>query len=154
MDKGKIAFIVGAVLYTLLSIFIVSAAPSEDRVNHISQSFGSVIKEFTQKAKEVAPGHSVMYIEDNPKTFGYYLAMDTSRPSPIYYYVLVWKETVLENGAIETYSEGIIFDPKTNKYKHRMSHDLIYSTDRGTKTKSLDPLVEIWDEVIEKLFKK
>lgn len=152
MNKGKIAFIVGVVLYTLLSIFIVSAAPSEDRVNHISQSLGSVIKEFTQKAEEIAPGHRVVYIEDDPKTFGYYLAIDTR--TGFIYYVSAWKEIVLENGEVETYSEGIIFDFETGKYKHTISHELVYSTDSGTKTKSVEPLVEIWDEVIEKLFQE
>jgi len=150
---GVLVFLVGVVVFGMCALTTAPAWPAEkNRVEYIKNSFRSFENRFFEEAKHMCiPGiASYSYIADDtePKTTSYYLVV-YGRPGNI---ILIYasKEVKLNDDVVEIYREGIYLTEFEKSFQYDISH-ITMDQNNNCKEKDIKPLVEIWDEVIDKL---
>ena len=146
----------GIIIFGIQALAPRSACSAEkSRAEYIENSFNSFKDKFFEEAKfKFIPGIVSYYYlldETEPKTTSYYLMVYGS-PDRISM-ISAHKEVKLSTDIVEMWKETIyIVDPGT-PFQHSVSHTVMDQNDNCLE-KDVEPLVEVWDEVIGKLFNK
>lgn len=151
----KILFIGALVVLMGITAFglVYPGAPAEkNRVVYIENSFKSFEDKFFEEAKlQFIPGLVTYYYladETEPKTTSYYLVVyGTSNWISL---ISAKKEIKLSDSLVEIYEEIIYIVEIEKPFEYIIKHTIMDQND-NCKEKNVEPLVEIWDEVIEKL---
>lgn len=146
--------ILGSIMiFGMWTLTTVPAWPAEkNRVEYIENSFESFKDKFFEEAKvNFIPGLVTYYYladETEPKTTSYYLIVyGTSNRISL---ISARKEIKLNDDLVEVWEEIIyVVDPGT-PFQYGISHKTIDQND-SCKEKDKEPLIEVWDEIIEKL---
>jgi len=155
-NQKMIKKFLSAFLTILIVLVIVGAAPeafSENKVQYIEKSFENIRNEFFTKAEKIWEGGLVShFICKNKNSESYYLIVNVDHLVPQYIISIhARKEIKLGNEAIEWYEEGIHLNQFVEKYRHKISHGIIYQIGNEFKEEELSP-AKVWDSVIVELF--
>lgn len=126
-------------------------AAEKSRAEYIENSFKSFKYEFFKKAKLFSEDLIVYHYladETEPKTTSYYLVV-YGVPDDITL-ISAHKEIKLNDHLVEMWKEMIYINTVGEPFQYDISHTIIDQNNNSKET-SLKPLVEIWDEVVEKL---
>ena len=146
----------GIIIFGIQALPPVSAWPAEkSRVEYIENSFESFKDKFFKEAKfKFIPGIVSYYYlldETEPKTTSYYLMVYGS-PDRISM-ISAHKEVKLSPDIVEMWKETLYIVEPGTPFQHSVSHTTMDQNDNCLE-KDVEPLVEVWDEVIGKLFNK
>ena len=141
------------IIFGIQALTPVSAWPAEkNRVEYIENSFKSFEDKFFEEAKvNSIPGttpFSYLADETEPKTTSYYLVV-YGGPDKILL-ISAKKEIKLSDSLVEIWEEIIYIVNLGAPFQYGISHKIMDQNDNCKKTNK-EPLVEIWDEVVEKL---
>jgi len=141
------------IIFGIQALTPVSAWPAEkNRVEYIENSFNSFKDKFFEEAKfKFIPGITSYYYlldETEPKTTSYYLTVYGS-PDSISI-ISVHKEVKLSDAIVEMWKETIYIVEPGTPFQHSISHTIMDQNDNCLE-KDVEPLVEVWDEVVDKL---
>ena len=148
-----LAFLVGIVVFGMYTLTTVPAWPAEkNRTQYIKDSFKSFEDKFFEEAKHMfIPGiapYSYIADETEPKTTSYYLIVYGKQDNITLIYAS--KEVKLNDDVIEIYREGIYLTEFEKPFQYDINH-ITMDQNNNCEEKDVEPLVEIWDEVIDKL---
>ena len=143
----------GVIIFGIQALTPVSAWPAEkNRVEYIENSFNSFKDKFFEEAKfNFVPGIVAYYYlmdETEPKTTSYYLMVYGS-PGRISM-ISAHKEVKLSTDVVEMWKEIIYIVEPGTPFQHSVSHTTMDQNDNCLE-KNVEPLVEVWDEVVDKL---
>jgi len=148
-----LVFLAGIIIFGIQTLTPSYAWPAEkNRVEYIENSFKSFKDKFFEEAKFVV----------FPGIISYHYLMDETEPRTTSYYLIVYgspdevsmisahKEIKLNDDVIEMWKEIIYIVEPGTPFQYGISHTTI-DQDDNCREKDLEPLVEIWDEVVGKL---
>lgn len=143
----------GIIIFGIQALTPVSAWSAEkNRVEYIENSFNSFKDKFFEEAKfKFIPGIVSYYYlldETEPKTTSYYLMVYGS-PDRISM-ISAHKEVKLSTDIVEMWKEIIYIVEPGTPFQHSVSHTIMDQNDNCLE-KNVEPLVEVWDEVVNKL---
>jgi len=153
LSTTGLILLTGVIIFGMWTLTSVPAWPMEkSRAEYIENSFKSFEDKFFEEAVfNFIPGVvacSYLMDETEPKTTSYYLTV-YGGPGKVLL-ISAKKEIKLSDSLVEVWEETIfIVDPGT-PFQYGISHTTIDQND-SCREKDLEPLVEIWDEVIGKL---
>jgi len=150
---GVLVFLAGVVVFGMCTLTTVPAWPAEkSRVEYIKNSFKSFEDKFFGEAKyEFIPGVGPCFYladETEPRTTSYYLVV-YGGPSNVGL-IFASKEIKLNDNIVELYKETIYFTGIGKSSNYSIDHITI-DQENNCEEENIEPLVEIWDEVVDKL---
>ena len=143
----------GVIIFCVQALTPVSSWPSEKNIiQYIENSFESFKDKFFKEAKfSILPGVVTFFYlmdETEPKTTSYYLVVYGG--SNWVSLISARKEIKLSDSLVEVWEEMLYTAGPGTPFQYGIGHKTIDQND-SCREKDLEPLVEIWDEVVAKL---